>query len=438
MGNAAAQVIRGINAPKSAGSGNFRWDGGVSVAGHVYGIPSSAETILMYNTQTGAVSGIAVPLAVGSGRMKWAGGVAVGGRIYGIPANASQILVFDVATGAVSGIPLPPSYAGDSSKWSGGVAVGSIVYGIPHNADRILALDTVTMEMRGIPVPAVGCGWCGGAEIGGKLYGIPYHASQILVLDLATSVVTRIPVPASVCLGFAKWSGGVSFSGKVYGIPLCADKIVVLDVATQVVSHIAVQEAVFPHQRPKNSHKYKWRGGVVADGVLYCIPYNKHQVLKVNLQSGAVSSMPVPASVCFGEQMWSGGAVVGGHVYGIPAQARKVMALDTFLLTELSVSLAAIGPLTLQCLDGSRFKLQWPANSKHGTKLDIRKLAMAAHPGTILSSGKYKLLAAAPNDSCSDSDGESAGPLDFSVLDRNALYTLTRGVTPIVLTVVFE
>jgi hypothetical protein len=298
------------------------------------------------------------------------------------------------------------------------------------------------MEVQGIPIPAVGCGWCGGAEIGGKLYGIPYHASQILVLDLATSVVTLIPVPASVCLGFAKWSGGVAFSGKVYGIPLCADEIVVLDVATQVVSHIAVREAECPpHQdleRPKISYKYKWSGGVVADGILYCIPYNKDEVLKVNLGSGAVSSVRVPASVCPGDQMWSGGAVVDGQVYGIPAQARKVMVLDPFLLTELSVTLAAVGPLTLQCLDGSRFELQWPANAKHGTELDIRTLAMAAHPGTILSSGKYKLLAAAPNDGGSDSNGESAGPLDFSVLDRNALYTLSRGVTPIVLTVVFE
>ena len=73
---------------------------------------------------------------IATGYNKWAGGVAVGSVVYGIPASADAVLVFDTATEEVRGVPTDHIATGgekcsdyDESfapceKWLGGVAVG--------------------------------------------------------------------------------------------------------------------------------------------------------------------------------------------------------------------------------------------------------------------------------------------------------------------------
>ena len=46
---------------------------------------------------------------------------------------------------------------------------------------------------------------------------------------------------------------------------------------------------------------------------------------------------------------------------------------------------------TLQCLDGSKFEVAWPAKMKRGAKLDLRKLAAKAHPATVLGDFRFRL-----------------------------------------------
>ena len=43
----------------------------------------------------------------------------------------------------------------------------------------------------------------------------------------------------------------------------------------------------------------------------------------------------------------------------------RILVLDPFTLVDLTAALVELGPLTLQCLDGSKFLLDWPAKIKY-------------------------------------------------------------------------
>jgi hypothetical protein len=200
-----------------------------------------------------------------------------------------------------------------------------------------------------------------------------------MVLHLVTGTVSGIPIPASVGSSLRKWGGGVATAdGKVYGIPSCREaNIMVLDTVTWKVSGIRIPEAV----RPSATIASTWSGGVstwsggVADdaGKVYGIPANADQILVLDTATGDISGIAVPSAV--GGGMWCGGVTVAGKVYGLPADARQILVFDPFLRVDLQASLAAIGPLTLQCLDGSKFELPWPETLQHGAKLDLCKLS---------------------------------------------------------------
>jgi hypothetical protein len=319
--------------------------------------------------------------------------VAVGGKLFAIPCHETQILVLDVATYFVSGIPVPPNFSG---------SIGTF-----------------------------GPKWSGGVHCDGNVYGIPSGADQILVLNVATGLVSGIPVPASVGRGFGKWSGEVAAKGHVYGIPSFADQILVLDVATGKVSGIPVPASV------GSGHVFKWSGGATVDGHVYGIPHNADNVLVLEVTTMLVSAIPVPVSVGSGKSKWSGGAVANGIIYGIPSQARNIMVLDPFLRLDLASKLAAVGPLTLQCLDGSTFEVPWPAKIPHDTEVDVRKLAQQMHPKTVLESGNFRLVAVAQDVPSDDCRGEREGALDVTVLDRGKLRGILRGDIPTTITVVF-
>ena len=187
------------------------------------------------------------------------------------------------------------------------------------------------------------------------------------------------------------------------------------------------------------SGSYKWLGGVVADGKLYGIPCSAGQIIVEDLATRAVSGIAVPASVGSGNCKWRGGAVADGKLYGIPCDADQIMEMDPYPLLDLEAALAKLGPLTLQCLDGSKFEVEWPAKVKHGATLNLRKLAAKAHPATVLGAADFRLMATATADEGGVGGGGGGGgePLDVSVLDPDMLRQMVRGLVPTTLTVVF-
>jgi hypothetical protein len=245
-----------------------------------------------------------------------------------------------------------------------------------------------------------------------------------LVLDQATGVVSGIPVPASVGTGKYKWSGGVCVNGKLYGIPYQADQILVLDLTTKVVSGIPVPESV-------GSGIGKWSGGVVTVGKLIGIPSDADQILVLDLDTAAVSGVPVPASVGTGDYKWQGGVSVGGLVFGVPSDSEQILVVDPSLVVDLETALGKVGPLTLQCLDGTKFEVPWPAKVGQMRTVDLRKLAAQAHPQTVLQSGKFKLLVPGWLDTTEQ-------PLDVSVVDADGLRQIACGAIPTTMTVAFE
>jgi hypothetical protein len=180
---------------------------------------------------------------------------------------------------------------------------------------------------------------------------------------------------------------------------------------------------------------------VVADGKLYGIPSSAKKILVLDLQTEAVSGI----KVCSGRDKWSGGvAAADGKLYGIPYSAEGILELDPFLLVDLAAAVAELGPLTLQCLSGSKFEVGWPAEIKCGASLDLRKLAAEAHPETALGAADFQLVAVAATGggdagACgSGGAGGASEPLDVSVLDADMLRGMVRGLIPTTLTVVFR
>jgi hypothetical protein len=253
-----------------------------------------------------------------------------------------------------------------------------------------------------------------------------------MVLDLRTQTVSGIPIPASVGSSLRKWGGGVvTADGKVYGIPLCREEnIMVLDTVTWKVSGIRIPEALRPCATIANT----WSGGVADDtGKVYGIPANAGQILVLDTATGDISGIAVPSAV--GGGMWCGGVTVAGKVYGLPADAGQILVFDPFLRVDLQASLAAIGPLTLKCLDGSKFEILWPETLQHGTKLDLCKLSQQAHPESVLGSAQFTLIATG---NVVGGSGNVMESVDASLLDRDLLYRMINGVVSTTLAVVFE
>jgi uncharacterized membrane protein YgcG len=245
------------------------------------------------------------------------------------------------------------------------------------------------------------------------VYGIASNAPQILALDTTTATVTGIQVPIDVCYADKKWSGGVVVGTHIYGIPCRAEKMIALDTDTGNVVGISLSQSALN----------------------YCIAGDK----------------------------WLGGATVDGRVYGIPFSARNILVFDPFLSVDLATTLAAVGPLTLQCLDGTKFELPWPAKMTHGTTLNLRKLvAQACFHSPLGGTQSFKLVIAAGRGrggadgsgaSGGGGDGGDAGgdegsgrgrstaledTIDVTVLKPAVLRMIALGYLPTTLTVVFE
>lgn len=189
-----------------------------------------------------------------------------------------------------------------------------------------------------------------------------------------------------VLLAFkGQWMGGAAADGKVYGIPYRGRRdfeglpnpcyngdihrpmgILVLHVGTQTVSDIKIPESF------AGSVNERWNGGVIVDNKLYGIPdglpeNGSSQILVLDLATRAVSGIKIPKSVCTGGSKWHTGVAVDGKVIAIPngPPKSKIMVLDPFALVDLTAAIAALGPLTLQCMDGSKYVVGWPANIKY-------------------------------------------------------------------------
>lgn len=171
----------------------------------IYGIPYSADRILIINTRTQEVKqgvdwlsggGSYTDNVYGTGAYfnKYSGGVysPVDGYIYGIPRRADCLLRIDPRTDRA--IEIPMDFSGVSgltqSKWFGGVlGLNGKIYTVPWGADSILEIDPYEGNHELIPIDLTPTGTTGNYFAGGhlhhdgRIFFTPWGSNSMLVIN---------------------------------------------------------------------------------------------------------------------------------------------------------------------------------------------------------------------------------------------------------------
>lgn len=248
--------------------------------------------------------------------------MAPNGFLYGIPygdndigsQETSSVLVFNPITETSTMIDFSNP---DKLGWEGGVlAPSGFIYGIPNRSVRdtaILKIDTNTNTVSLIEFRANrGTRWAGGTiASNGKIYSFPLDGNdnaRLLEFDTSTESVNLITIPGKT--GNARWGSTVlGPDGMVYGINYEDAEILKVDPNTGAITTVV---------NPNNGD-YDQYGSVMApNGKIYSIP-NTSQGYYYSFDPVTGTSEELEFKALGGS--WSGGAVAPtGMVYGFPKE----------------------------------------------------------------------------------------------------------------------
>lgn len=296
-------------------SGQGKWNGGVYADGKIYFIPSSAEDILIIDTDEGTavLSDMDANL---TGEFKWAGGVYAEGKIYCVPFDATDILIIDTVDGTATRSSLGATLTG-GAKWNGGVYADGKIYCVPYDATDILIIDpsegSATRSNMGADLSG-SYKWNGCVYADGKIYCIPENSTDILIIDPVENAATRSDMGATLD-GVTKWTGGVYADGKIYGIPSSADDILIIDPSEGAATRSDMGAALDGY--------YKWSGGALLDGKIYCMPLFSEDILVIDPSSGSASLI----TGFDGYYKWMGCVLADNKIYGVPFVSDEVLII---------------------------------------------------------------------------------------------------------------
>ncbi|EGD81992.1 hypothetical protein PTSG_02679 [Salpingoeca rosetta] len=302
LGN-TLNVFRSASCPASArstisaGSGDYKWNGGVLAPnGLIYAIPAAVTAILIIdpNSNTAdrtSITGLSslrrgCQSATNTADVTTIPDVGVGGSynsalrlddnlIYGIPRSGPAVLIIDPNTNTVD----TTSIAGISGgTWEGAAQAGNgLIFSVPYSSKSVLIIDPKLRTADTTTITGISGGrkWHGAALGGnGFIYGIPYDSRSVLIINPNTKTIDTTTI--SGISGYQKWHGAVTAkNGFVVGISRDYYKALIIDPITnratqQSISGIPGGDA-------------RWYGGVLADnGLIYGIPYRVGTCLVVD------------------------------------------------------------------------------------------------------------------------------------------------------------
>jgi len=154
--------------------------------------------------------------------------------------------------------------------------------------------------------------------------------------------------------GKRKWLGGAinPQTGIIYGIPSHA--LGVLAIQPPVYEESSILQNTIPLPASKQRGRFKWLRGIVVRNILYGIPaWSQHGVLKMNLQTNEVATLPLPFSpdeagnVNYGHDadvtkwMWHGASLTEDNefILCVPSNAQRVLQIH-----EETNAVIEIGP----------------------------------------------------------------------------------------------
>lgn len=314
------------------------WAGGVLAPnGRIYGIPYNAQSVLIYDPVTDMIDTTTIVNTFFcdlAGTAKWVGGVlAPNGKIYCIPYNATTVLVIDTLanvanTLTITGLPAT------AAKWAGGVlAPNGKIYCMAYDSSNFLVINPVTDTTYTIGTASFPNKHIGGVLApSGYIYCIPYTggpSNSIRVINTTTDTVTT-PFAGTSPTGTAMYIGGVlAPNGKIYCIPHSAAGSG--GNTFLVITPNSTGGGSLTYEGLQYLGSTKFAGGVLAqNGRIYCIPYDKSDVV-------VVDPTVTPATSTFfgslpGSAKWYGGVLApNGCIYGIPYNSTSILKINTSL-----------------------------------------------------------------------------------------------------------
>ena len=165
----------------------------------------------------------------------WGAALGPDGIIYGIPHTANEVLMLDPGSESVATIGAVgfDFLRADRSQWcSAARGADGIIYGVPHNANQVLRIDPMTRDVAQ-RVTLIGGPYEGrekwiSSAVGhdGSIYAFPSSASTILRIDVASQSVGTVgpelflepsedfaPSLSDLCATVA------GADGRIYGLP---------------------------------------------------------------------------------------------------------------------------------------------------------------------------------------------------------------------------
>jgi streptogramin lyase len=158
------------------------FDGGISVNGFVYFVPSLSPVICELNESTNEVIYYGT---LGTTQYKWSGAVlAPNGKIYMIPQASTQVLEFDPVTKEI----VLFNSAGNGYQ-GGTLGPNGKIYCMPYNtSNRTLEIDPVTRTTQfvGPTISTPSSSRFGGTVLAsnGMMYSVPWNAQYVLRLGV--------------------------------------------------------------------------------------------------------------------------------------------------------------------------------------------------------------------------------------------------------------
>ena len=280
----------------------------------IYCVPSNAERILKIDLLGKATSYIDITPQAGValeehamllGRTnKFYGGIlGDDNAVYGMPYAAGSVLRVDCNTDRAD---LIGDFGWGEYNFHGGVKAGHCIYAFPAHSDHVLKINT-KMACEG------GDDW-----------------SRLSLLPIERAPYDDDPVSRY------KWLGGsMGADGNIYGMPSDASSVLKIDVKNDRVTTFGRIES--PRVNEDGSpyvEKNKWQGGVLArDGFVYAIPSDAQSVLRIDTRPLTECEQKVPSRErvsCVGElartkDKFQGGFAVGDVIYAIPENADEVL-----------------------------------------------------------------------------------------------------------------
>ncbi|CAL1127965.1 unnamed protein product [Cladocopium goreaui] len=296
--------------------GKFKWLRGIVVDDYIYGVPTNCPQVLQISCCTGQVDLVG---PVFKGDWKWHGGVFCPEDrcIYAIPCNAESVLKISCCQ---SGAEVSTIAAGSPAlkgrcKWYGGLlGDDGCIYGIPNCAESVLKIDPRLQDVQTIG-PKFGDGgqkWHGGV-VGkdGCIYGIPSHADVVLKIEPHSGAVRTIGKSIESGKwrpnGKYKYGGGVvADDGTIYCFPSDADYVLKIQPETEEV--VTIGPAFEGHNK-------------------YAIPCNAPGVLQIMCHSDEVKMIPIDMENPMLQDKWEGGVVANGVMYCMPQNAKRVLKI---------------------------------------------------------------------------------------------------------------